>query len=206
MDIERRNNRFKKKLLAKRAAIMKNPTQLSFFKIRPDFGGSLLLGKRKEARPLSTKHPLHLILKSEKARGSLSFINHRFALELALSKVASQFKIKIYDKSVNNDHIHMVILFKSKEAYKSFIRVLSAEIVRIISKKTKTPLKDFFTQRPYTKILSWGKQLNITLEYQILNQMEYFGLRPKKKKPNSPHFPLMGRTPIRKARSRTATR
>lgn len=160
---------------------MKKPAQLSFFKFSPDFGGSLLNGKRKEARPLSTKHPLHLILKSEKARGTCSFINHRFAIELALAKAAAQFKVKIYDKAVSNDHIHMVIFFKSKETYKGFVRVLSAQIVRIIAEKTKMPLKNFFTQRPYTKILSWGRQFKTALEYQVLNQMEYFGLRPKKK-------------------------
>ena len=37
----------------------------SFIKdYRKEFGGSLLEGKRKTKRPLSTKHPLHLILKS----------------------------------------------------------------------------------------------------------------------------------------------
>lgn len=31
---------------------------------KKEFGGSLLAGKRKTKRPLSTKHPLHLVLKS----------------------------------------------------------------------------------------------------------------------------------------------
>lgn len=64
---------------------MKKPKQLSFVKSMNAFGGSLLAGKRKEARPLSTKHPLHLILKS--------------AIELALAKVSSKFKVKIYGSS-----------------------------------------------------------------------------------------------------------
>ena len=31
---------------------------------KKEFGGSLPVGKRKSKRPLSTKHPIHLILKS----------------------------------------------------------------------------------------------------------------------------------------------
>lgn len=140
-----------------------------------------MIGKRKEARPLSTKNPLHLILKSEKARGIFSFINHRSSIESAIAKTSVRFKIKVYDKSVNNNHIHLVISFKSRANYKAWIRTLTAEIVRIIARKTKKILREFFTQRPYTKIISWGRQFKTVLEYQVLNQMEYFGLRPKKK-------------------------
>ena len=38
---------------------------------RFSFGGSLLEGKRKTARPLSTKKPIHLILKSSGSKSLL---------------------------------------------------------------------------------------------------------------------------------------
>lgn len=166
----------------KNTNLSKIPRQLSFMKNPIEFGGSLLQGKRKEARPISTKTPMHVILKSEQAKGLCSFINHRSALEVALSKISEKFRVRIYDKSVNNNHIHIIARFKTRADYKAWIRMLAAEIVRIIARRMKKPLKNFFTFRPYTKIISWGRQFEAGLNYIILNQMEYFGLRPKKLK------------------------
>lgn len=161
---------------------MKRPKQLSFFKNQSNsFGGSLLAGKRKSKRPLSTKHPLHLILKSELAKGPLRFTAHRSTLEKVFSKLSKRYGIKIHDLAVNFDHIHTVISFRNISSYKSWIRHLTSEIVKEISLRTKLVLTNFFTHRPYTRVVAWGKDLCGVLEYLVLNKMEVFGLRPPKK-------------------------
>ncbi|MGE0632455.1 MAG: transposase [Pseudobdellovibrionaceae bacterium] len=146
-----------------------------------EFGGSLLLGKRKSKRPFSTKRPIHLTLKSEKARGIFSFVNHRRSIEELILKVSKQYGIKIYDKAVNWDHIHFVFKLDSLKSYQDWIRVLTSEIVSLLAKKTGEKLTNFFTHRLHTKILTWGKQFQSALDYIILNQMEIFGMRPPKK-------------------------
>lgn len=168
---------------------MKKPKQLSFFKNQSRaFGGSLLTGKRKARRPLSTKHPVHLILKSELAKGNLRFTAHRFVIERIFSKLSRRYGIKVYDIAVNFDHIHTVISFKSINSYKSWIRHLTSEIVRTLSQRAQNQLKEFFTHRPYTRIISWGKDFKGVLDYLILNKMEIFGLRPTKIIPRKPVF------------------
>lgn len=176
--------------------LMKKPQQLSFIKSVNEFGGSLLIGKRKEARPTSTKNPMHVILKSENARGLFSFINHKWALEQAIAKISSRVRIKIYDFAITNNHIHLTIYFTSRAAYRKWIRTVTAEIVRIIARRTKTKLKDFFTYRPYTKIVSWGRQFKTVLNYMVLNQMEYFGVRPVKKSSKDHHAKLLSRKTV----------
>lgn len=163
-------------------------TQLSFFKMPSlEFGGSLLVGKRKSKRPLSVKRPMHLTLKSTRARNGLSFVNHRRSLENLIVKVSKQYGIKIYDKAVNWDHIHFIFKLESIKSYHDWIRVLTSEIVSLLSQRTKQKLTDFFTHRPHTKILSWGKQFKAALNYMVLNQMEIFGMRPPKKSKSAKH-------------------
>lgn len=164
---------------------MKKQKQLSFIKSVPkEFGGSLLFGKRKAKRPLSTQAPIHLVLKTEKAKGKLAFVSHKSQIEKAISIVSKKYGIKVYEKAINFNHIHMVLRLKtlnSYNSYNSWIRVLTSEIVKILSKRTKENLKEFFTHRPYTKIIAWGRQFKRVLDYQILNQLEVVGLCPIKK-------------------------
>jgi hypothetical protein len=64
-------------------SLMKKPKQLQLFK--PDlrvFGGQLLHGKRRRLRPLSTKEPIHLVMRSSwcgesGAMGVTSFLANR---------------------------------------------------------------------------------------------------------------------------------
>ena len=86
------------------------------------FGGSLLEGKRKSARALSTKNPIHLILKTSAQR---VFTPGNRSLERLIFAYASKYKIKIQRISLNWTHTHMIILIPTRAAYKAFIRTLT---------------------------------------------------------------------------------
>ncbi len=94
----------------------------------------------------------------------------------------------VYDNAVNFNHMHFVIRIKSESDYRSWIRELTSEIVRLISIKTGIGLSQFFTLRPWTRILHWGRDFKIAMEYLVLNKMEVVGLRPAKKSKGDP-FP-----------------
>ena len=98
---------------------------------RTSFGGSLLQGKRKVARTLSTKNPIHLILKSS---GNKFFNPGNISLEALIHKFAAKNKIRIQRTSLNWSHIHMIIFIPSRAAYNAFIRSVTAAIVSAISK------------------------------------------------------------------------
>lgn len=157
---------------------MKRLQQLNFEfapPLKKDFGGSLLLGKRKTQRPLSFKKPMHFVLKSSKAKGVLSFVNYRWEIEKLIRAQSEAQGIKIYDMAVNFNHIHILLQLPNKESYQKWIRLLPAGIVKIL--KTE---QNFFDQRPYSKIVEWGPQFENALNYQLVNQMEIVGLRPSK--------------------------
>jgi len=165
---------------------------------KKEFGGSLLQGKRKSARPLSTKKPTHLILK---CTGKSVFNPSNRKLENLIRNQANKYGIKVYEVALNWTHVHLLIRLPSREAYVAFIRTVTALIVKFISKvgvfskpgdtsnklgatsKTKgEKLKSIFDLRPYTKILSWGKQFQRVVEYLELNTLEALGLIVRKKK------------------------
>ena len=175
-------------------------TSFSFLKdYKKEFGGSLLLGKRKTRRPLSTKAPIHLILKASQKR---VFSPSNRSLHNLIRKTAKQFDVHVYDLAVNWSHIHFLIRIKSREDYVRFIRALSSllsqAVAKVQSNRDRKNLTDefglsekfdsektkLFTLRPFTRILSWGRDLKTVFRYVMINQMEAFGLvrRPKKTK------------------------
>jgi len=160
---------------------------------KKEFGGSLLQGKRKSARPLSTKKPTHLILKCS---GKSVFNPSNRKLEKLIRHQANKYGIKVYEVALNWSHFHLLIKLPSREAYVAFIRTVTSLIVSFVSKskgfvskgngvnlKTKDlDLKSIFDLRPYTKILSWGKQFQRVVEYVELNTLEALGLIVRAKK------------------------
>ena len=116
--------------------------QTSFQKIhwkhRFSHGGSLRqLRAGRGARPLSTKVPLHLVLKAnrERVRGGLR-VSRRFKLiHFLIQKYAAKFFIKVEQVSIQNDHIHLLIRTSRRSLYQHFFRVLAGQIAQVFEKE-----------------------------------------------------------------------
>ena len=135
------------------------------------FGGETLLGKRKTARPLSEKKPIHLILRSTSVK---VFTPTNKSLKRLIYNLAEKYSIKIYELALNHTHIHFVIKLKDKELYKFFIRELTSKMAVAIRKKLPH-LKTILSLRPYSRILEWGKDFETAIFYVILNIEESMG-------------------------------
>jgi hypothetical protein len=144
--------------------------QISFDFIKDckkEYGGSLLVSKRKAKRPLSTKQPVHLILRGECPK-LFSPGNHK--LEFQLVKLAAKYGIKIYHKSFNWTHFHALILIPSRHSYNSFIKTWTAEITKIRGRRGA------FKLRPFTRVGTWGEDFKNLKRYQDKNNREAWGL------------------------------
>ena len=140
---------------------------------KKEFGGALLQGKRKSVRPLSTKQPIHVVLKSTHSR---PFHPNSRKLEKLFRTQALKYGLKIYDLALNWSHIHALITIPSRQAYQAFIRTLTAALVKLLSNTLGKSLKGLFDLRPFTRILSWGREFTSVRGYLELNQMEALGL------------------------------
>ena len=156
---------------------------------RTTHGGSLSLKKRKSYRPLATNRVLHLVLKSSKANPinkgkKCSLLNPtNQALIQIIYEQAHKYKVKILGEIIlNHSHAHIAIKVPSREAYKAFIRTLSARIVNYLSQITKRNLKGFFDLLPFTRVLNKGENPQHLKDYFDDNAQEARGLLNRKKK------------------------
>lgn len=82
----------------------------------------------------------------------------------------SRFGIRTYGISVQKDHLHLLVKIPSRNLYVRFIRSLTG----ILSRKLKVRWKTL----PFTRVLQWGRDFHIALQYLRKNKEEVMGMRP----------------------------
>src|SRR4051812_41549391 len=98
------------------------------------FGGAASKGKRKTKRPVRRSRPLHVVIKSSKAKGLLSFLspNHKMGIEEIVRSYARKCFIRI-DRMVNvGTHLHLKIRFSNHRTLARFFRTITALIARMV--------------------------------------------------------------------------
>jgi hypothetical protein len=164
---------------------MPRQNQLSFkqsptFKkhFRTEHGGSLHKGKRKEARPLVTKRPMHLVFRSSRARGAWSFLhsrNHQVVKKLA-SDASQAFDVKIHQIANSGNHLHLVVKGKDRSGLQGFLRTFPALLARrITGAKKGSPRGRFWDALAYTRVINWGREFVVLQRYLLRNDLEAIG-------------------------------
>jgi hypothetical protein len=164
---------------------MPRQTQLSFkqsptFKkhFRTEHGGSLHQGKRKEARPLATKRPMHLVFRSSRARGAWSFLhpkNHHVVKKLA-SDTSRSFDVKIRQIANSGTHLHLIVQGKRREGLQKFLITFPALLSRkITGAKKGSPKGKFWDALAYSRLITWGRELLALQRYLLRNDLEAVG-------------------------------
>jgi hypothetical protein len=155
----------------------------SDFKPQYYFGGSLCSTRaHRTTRPLSIKHPIHLVLRSSKAVGELSFWHKKGKeiTERAIRKYSERFGIKILSCANVGNHLHIYLKLSNRFTYEKFIRALTGTICLQMTKWNKNRgenLDRFWDYRPYTRIVAGFKNHLTMKDYMAINQIEGLGGR-----------------------------
>jgi len=155
--------------------------QLKFFDDKKiEHGGELAIGKRKQARPLSTKKPIHLVLRSNSATGPTSLLLHSRFIRSLIAFLCKRFAIVLYEFSVNSTHVHLLIRVRNREGFKNFVRVFCGRsAMHITGARRGKPLREkFWDILPYTRLAEWGRAFEIVRKYVAQNQLESLGIIP----------------------------
>ncbi len=136
--------------------------QLFTEKSQLSHGGSLAIGKRKTARPLSFKRTIHLVLKTS-CHSHLQ--HHRSSVVAIVNRFSIRFGIKIYQLAVHADHVHIHVKLNNRILYCRWIRAITSQLACEI-KGLKWSLF------PFTRIVSWGLDFKRVSQYVIGNRME----------------------------------
>lgn len=168
--------------------------QLSLIQPAPkQFGGSLLKGNPKVKRPLGLKKPMHLVLKSKNAFGDNSMLAKLHVKKIAsiVRKQAKLNGVKIYHFVNVGNHLHLVVQLQNRELYRVFIRAITGLIARqvlgkqrgakvsAVTRKSRTNEKDikaekvqFWLARPFSRIVTWGRDFKTLGQYMQKNQAQ----------------------------------
>ena len=163
----------------------RKPKQLSMFKkVRRDYGGDLRKNKKNRGeRPLASRQTIHLVMRSTKATGALSFTKHRALIRNFVESQSQKAGVKIisWANVGNHLHVHIQLPHLFRPSYKRFIRGLTGAIALRITGANKNnrvvrESKDrFWDRRPFTRVLtSWREFANLR-HYIVTNHFEGLG-------------------------------
>ncbi|MCC7405694.1 MAG: transposase [Bdellovibrionales bacterium] len=142
---------------------------------RTHHGGVETKGHRKLERPLSTTRPIHLVLKSHKAKGSLSFLTHQNkpVVETIIREKARKFGVRICQFANVGNHLHLKIRIASRPLFQAFLVSVTTLIARTLTGARRgKKFGRFWQGQAFTRVLvSRREELNL-FGYIKANQIE----------------------------------
>jgi REP element-mobilizing transposase RayT len=144
------------------------------------FGGAIR--HRKYRRPFDAKKAVHVIFRSRLLSGTRSLLrsNRRKWTEELIKSKAHHHQVKLYNYSVNSNHIHMLIRFPSSHAQRAFLRDFSGSLALKIKKSFQISKSiRVWDERPFTKIV---RAFKVIKSYIEKNKNEALGLWPYQKR------------------------
>lgn len=149
--------------------------QLSFLpKISLEHGGDLRRGKRKTARPLDPKRPIHLVMRSSQTKGIKSLLLPKIArkIEKLVSEKSKKYSIRVYRLTNSGNHLHLIIKIKDRKSFQNFIREFAGMIAMQMTGAKKGLQKKFWDSTAYTRLLTWGREFKTVMNYLLQNAFE----------------------------------
>jgi REP element-mobilizing transposase RayT len=146
-----------------------------------EFGGSKSLKKAhaREARPISIKRPMHLVMRSSLATGEKSFLRTKRArrIQELVHRLGKEKGVKVYRFANSGNHLHFIVLPRSRDAFKSYIKAVTGIIARLTLEAERGSAKGirFWDAKPYTKIIEWGREYKTVCDYLLRNTLEALG-------------------------------
>ena len=161
---------------------------------RAEYGGSLAIGTRRSRRPLNSRKPVHMVLRSNLAKGERSLLTHYGLVVRTLKRYSRKFHVKVHEYAVCGNHIHILAKGKSRRELQNFFRVLAGQIAQQIL--NQIPLKtnerkafsrveaelhrknqrSFWSQSLFTRLVSGIRDFKNVKNYVMQNTRETFGL------------------------------
>ena len=167
---------------------MRQQEFFNYLKSSKSFGGDLLKGANaRQPRPLSTKNAVHVVMRSQLAKGPMSLRHHRHKknVESIIRRQAEFWGMRLYKYANVGNHLHLLLRPSSRRRFFGFLRSIAGLIARAVLKAERGHAKGmrFWQARPFTRIVRWGGDFVRAKEYVELNAKEALGfLSPRRMK------------------------
>ena len=136
-------------------------------------GGELSIRRRKLIRPLDPRRPVHITMRSSKARGRYNFRNHQLTVKRIVENAAQRSNIKLHKFANVGNHLHMLISFRSREACQRFMREVAGLIARAVTGARKgKAFGKFWDALAHSRVVTGLRDLRNVIDYVFVNQIE----------------------------------
>ncbi len=138
-------------------------------------GGAPSKGRRKVRRPLDVRKPIHLVLKSSRARGDWSLLRdrNRHWIERLVAIKAKKFGVQIQGYVNVGNHLHIKLKLRDRNGFQKFLKAVTALIARRVTGARKgAPKGQFWDALAYTKVIRVWRQEQTLNRYLHANQIE----------------------------------
>jgi REP element-mobilizing transposase RayT len=142
-------------------------------------GGSLGVGRRKVARPFSARRPLHVVLRSSRARGAWSLRRPETAARIRASmrSLARRHGVRVYEIANVGNHLHLLIRARERPAFQAFLRAFAGVAARLVTGARRgRPVGKFWDHLAFSRLVRWGRDFADVRVYVIRNEMEARGM------------------------------
>jgi REP element-mobilizing transposase RayT len=169
-------------------ADLKKTSKNEEFSKRTIHGHDLHKGRRKLFRPMDPKKTLHLVFRSERAKGnwSLRRFKHIEHIKRLTYFLATRNRVKIIEYANGGNHLQLLVHAKDRNAFKRFTRTLTGLIARLVTGAKKgNAVGKFWDALFFSRVLEWGRDYFTVKSYVIQNDREASGeipYTPRKKK------------------------
>lgn len=150
---------------------MKQQAFAGFKRPQAKFGGSLLKGNAKCRRPIDSKKPMHLVLRS---RHALSLRSPRVFgdVNLIVKQASEKYGFPVYAFANVGDHLHVCLRIKNRHLWAAFIREVTGRIAQLIQ-TASGQLERVWAHKPFTRVVqSWRRDFANVKRYIFLNELE----------------------------------
>ena len=91
---------------------------------------------------------------------------------------AEKFQVKVYNNSLNSNHIHLLVKAPSQKKLHDFLRFLAGQIAQRITGavRGKKNCFNFWLKPVWRRIVHWGRDFLNLHRYIYQNQLETLGL------------------------------
>ena len=132
----------------------------------------------RQYRPRATKEALHLVLRSDRARGPKSLLKYDSVVRKVIAKLALRHGVRVYRIVNAGNHLHITLKLSKQFLWHGFISGITGSIARAVGFQRDSTKQGFWNSRPFTRVLAWGRDYNIVKDYHTLNQLEAEGAVP----------------------------
>ncbi len=148
---------------------------------RTEHGGEIRAGLRKLERPFTARRPLHVVMRSNRARGLWSMrrtVAARTVRQL-LRRYSHRYDIRVYEFANAGNHLHLLVRARCRLGLQTFLRVFAGMVARRVTGADKgRAVGGFWDMLAYSRVMTWGRDFFGVRAYLVRNELETLRLIP----------------------------